>query len=414
MKPSEKNSRWWQIIPSVGLVLTAIGLLLWMISATPQPAQAVAHMQSNNSTGSGADLTVEVKITPAIPALNQQVTIDVLVSNIGTLDVAGNFRVYLYVDPTDRPPTAGTAEIFSVGYPSLRAGRDTSFTRTHTFTTQGCDHIIYVWVDRDNNISESDESNNLIALPVCVGVTCEADSYEDDNLCSTAGWIAEGPSQVRSFCHPENPTQADTDWIKFTAFTGVTYTLQSENSGIHAQGKFALYNACGGAPLVLPTDEINWRAPGDGVYYATFVQDEAAIGPLSAYSLTLQSDTGLTDNYEPDDRCADARTIATTGTRQSHLFQSPNDQDWLKFSINAGESFIVIADNTGTGVNPVVTLFDSCSQVAANNSLSFGTQQVSSAAATDRTLDEACSAAAATWVERWLVRSAASVIDRAV
>lgn len=374
-----------QTISTIGLLVAAIGLLLWMISSTPTPAQATEPTEPRDVQGSGADLTVEVSIEPAIPAPNQQVTINALVKNIGTLDVAANFRVYLYVDPADRPPNTTTTETNSVGYPSLRAGRDTLYSRTHTFTTTGCDHIVYIWVDRDNAISESNETNNLIALPVCVGVTCAADSYESDNLCTDARWLAEGPSQARSLCHPDMPTQADTDWIKFTAFSGITYTLQSENRGIHAQGQFALYDACGGTELVAPTETFNWQAPADGVYYASFMQDDGAIGPLSAYSLTLASDSGLTDLYEPDNRCADARTIATDGARQSHLFQAPNDEDWIKFAINAGDSFIAIADNTGSGVNPIVTLFDSCAQVPANNSLAFGTQQVSTAATTDRT-----------------------------
>ncbi|MEZ4680383.1 MAG: CARDB domain-containing protein [Caldilineaceae bacterium] len=375
---------WRQILSTVGLVCIAIALLFWMMVAAPPPVQATDPTAANAPDGSGADLTVEISMDPAVPAPNQQVTINVLVSNIGTLATASNFRVYLYVDPADRPPTPSTAEVFSVGYPSLNAGRDTAFSRTHSFATQGCDHIIYVWVDRDNSVGESNENNNLIALPVCVGVTCAADSYENDNICSAAGWIAEGPGQARSLCHPDNPTTADTDWVKFTAFAGITYTLQTENAGIHAQGDLALYNACGGVSLVTPADKITWQAPESGVYYAALTQDAGAIGPLSAYSLTLASDSGLTDNYEPDNRCTTARDIATDGTRQSHLFQAPNDEDWIKFSVKAGESFIVIADNTATGVNPVVTLFDSCSQVAANASLAFAAQQVSAGSPTDR------------------------------
>ncbi|MCB0080765.1 MAG: hypothetical protein KDE47_07550, partial [Caldilineaceae bacterium] len=389
MKQAAQSRFWQSILPTVALLVAGCGLLLWMITATPQPAQATDGITFAQSlpvgNGSGADLTVEVSVNPALPAPNQEVTIAVLVRNIGTLDTVGNFRVYLYVDPTDRPPTTGTAETYSVGYPSLRAGRDTSFSRTHTFTTQDCDHIIYVWVDRDNAISESNEQNNLLALPVCVGVTCSPDSYETDNQCSAAGWLAEGAPQARTLCDPNNATQPDSDWLKFTAFTGVTYTLQSENGGVHAQGTLKVYNACGGNELATGTNGVSWQAPSDGVYYANFTQANNAIGPLSAYSLTLRSDTGITDDYEPDDRCTNARDISTDETRQTHLFQSPNDQDWIKFAIAAGESFIVIADNTGPGVNPVVTLFDSCSQVAANDSLAFGVQQVATSATTNRT-----------------------------
>ena len=80
-----------------------------------------------------------------------------------------------------------------------------------------------------------DENNNLIALPVCVGVTCTADSYEQDNLCTEANWITENAAQAHSFCHPTDNTQEDIDWLKFTAFAGVTYTLGTNNASLHCR-----------------------------------------------------------------------------------------------------------------------------------------------------------------------------------
>ena len=71
MKHRAQNNGRWQIFSSVGLVFTAIGLLLWMVSSVPQPAQAVGSVPWNAATGSGADLTVEISIDPAVPAPNQ-------------------------------------------------------------------------------------------------------------------------------------------------------------------------------------------------------------------------------------------------------------------------------------------------------------------------------------------------------
>ena len=116
-------------------------------------------------------------------------------------------------------PPASTARRIS-GPTSLTGGASFSFNHQHTFTTQGCNHVIYVWEDRDGLISESNELNNLFGLPVCVGVECEVDAYETANSCTAAGWLSEDVTQARSFCHPADKQLADVDWVKFTAFTG--------------------------------------------------------------------------------------------------------------------------------------------------------------------------------------------------
>lgn len=64
-----------------------------------------------------------------------------------------------------------------------------------------------------------------------------------------------------------------------------------------------------GAVLATQADSLTWQAPTNGVYYANISQANAVLGPLSAYSLTLNSTTGLTDAYEPDNRCSDARDL---------------------------------------------------------------------------------------------------------
>ncbi len=369
----------------IACLLTAFTVLGWMAQAT-QPA-----VQANSRRVSalvGPDLTVELSLSPAVPAVGEATTLTVLYRNLGD-SASGTVTFHAYKDPAERPPTLATTPNLNIGLaslPALGAGVSGSVQRTNiTFDSMGCDHVIYVWVDRNNSVAESNETNNLIALPVCVGVTCAPDSYENDNLCSAAGWVAEGPSQARSLCHPDNATAADSDWVKFTAFAGVTYTLGLSNVGSQANAQLSLFNACGGTALVPPAPNLTWAAPASGVYYAAIAQQGAPVGPLTAYSLTLSSATGITDNYEPDNHCAAARDITTDGVRQSRRFQAPGDEDWLKFAVEAGDSFIVIADNTGTGVSPIVTLFDSCSQVPANNSLSFGANQVAATATTART-----------------------------
>ena len=93
-----------QFFASISFVLLGLLVLVWMVQSTQTQAQAVKLPEAiANPAGGGADLTVELSIEPAVPALNQQVTINVIVRNVGGLDAVGNFQVHLYIDPTDRP-----------------------------------------------------------------------------------------------------------------------------------------------------------------------------------------------------------------------------------------------------------------------------------------------------------------------
>ena len=297
-------------------------------------------------TSTGPDLTVEISLDPPVPADGQQVNIKFVVRNKGSSTTGGGFTAYLYVDPADRPPTPATLGR-PFGFATLGAGASAQGERTQTISGKGCNHVIYVWVDRDDQIAEDNESNNLIALPFCVGVECEVDSHEDDNQCSAAKWLPESTPEDRSFCHPTDRNLLDEDWVKFTALTEVTYTLATSNLGQHASPQIVLRSVCGGGDLANSVGTLAWQPSVAGVYYARLQNGDGLQGPLTAYSLTLTSATGLTDNFEPDDTCATAREIATDGTRQTRLFQSPGDTDWLRFTTKAGESFAVISSATG-------------------------------------------------------------------
>src|SRR5262245_28599977 len=84
------------------LVGVVILILAWFIRSTPV---------ATGATNAGPDLTVEISIDPAQPEANEPVTIHVIAKNIGDSD-AGAFKVYLYGDPTEQPPTTGTSGAF--------------------------------------------------------------------------------------------------------------------------------------------------------------------------------------------------------------------------------------------------------------------------------------------------------------
>lgn len=336
------------IVAQIGIAgtIAAGALLILLVARTPA-----------SRAQSGPDLTAEIALIPAAPEPGQSSAVQIVVKNVGAASATRGFYIYLYVDPLDRPPTATTPDTYFWYLPGLPAGGSSSLQRSYTFTVTGCDHVIYVWVDRDNNVAENSEANNLVSQQVCVGVQCQPDAFEEDDACAAARWLASGETQARSLC-----PVGDEDWVKLTAVGGVTYTIQADNLGIHAEPRLYLYSSCSGLSQFGTGPRIDWAPPASGVYYVQVLHARDTYGPLATYDLSLAVAGSSGDLYEPDNTCATARDIPTDGTRQTHLFQAVGDEDWVRFSIDSGDSFTLVADNPGQGVAPLVSLYSSCSQ----------------------------------------------------
>jgi hypothetical protein len=307
---------------------------------------------------SGADLTAEISIDPSMPEAGQEVTVTVVIRNVGNAPVGQPVYTYLYVDPVDQPPDTDTPhDYYWPWFLGLPAGGHQQWSRgTYTFTA-GCDHTIYVWVDRDDGVSEIDEGNNLVSKMVCAGVECEADAYEEDDTCAAARWITSDVMETHTLC-----PAGDEDWVKFTALAGLTYTIEAGNLGTHGDPLLYLYDTCDGLSQFGTGTHIEWNAPASGVSYVRVDHRQDTHGPLTSYDLSISASGGSGDFYEPDDVCAMARDISTDGSRQTHLFQAAGDTDWVKFAVSSGDSFVVVADNVAVGVNPLVSLYASCGQ----------------------------------------------------
>ena len=106
-----------------------------------------------------ADLAPQLALSVNPPQVNQPFTIQIAVANKGDA-VAGRFRAYLYVDPTQQPPIATTGDTTSFGTFGLAAQEQLTYEYDYTFAVTGT-HVIYLWVDRDNQVSsECNEANN--------------------------------------------------------------------------------------------------------------------------------------------------------------------------------------------------------------------------------------------------------------
>ena len=104
---------------------------------------------------------------------------------------------------------------------------------------------------------EGNNSNNFAFVNVCVGGVpqcASSDAFETDNTCATAKWLQEATPQARDLCNPADPSAADTDWVKFTGFAGVQYTVSAAKPPLSAADALVtLYPSCSGGALAGPT-----------------------------------------------------------------------------------------------------------------------------------------------------------------
>lgn len=64
------------------------------------------------------------------------------------------------------------------------------------------------------------------------------------------------------------------------------------------------------------------------------------------------------DGDEINDIPLTAHTIATDNASRGGYLYLPQDADWFRFQVVAGERYLISTSNLGTGVNTYVELFD--------------------------------------------------------
>ena len=83
------------------------------------------------------------------------------------------------------------------------------------------------------------------------------------------------------------------------------------------------------------------------------------------------------DSFEDDDFCVRARALATDGTKQTHTFHDSGDADWLRFTAQAGKTYVIKVNNLSAQSDAVINFFDACNDtLAGQGQNSFGTEVV--------------------------------------
>ncbi|MFN8486002.1 MAG: CARDB domain-containing protein [Caldilineaceae bacterium] len=317
------------------------------------------------------DLAPSLALNPATPQLNQQFTIQATIKNLGDAD-AGHFRAYLYVDPAQQPPTVTTSDTTSTGTFGLAPQSQFAFEYDFTFTMTGT-HTIYLWVDRDNQVTgECNENNNLVSLSIPVGVDigCTRDPYEagnGDNICATAPRIAtDGSIQRHNLC-----AVGDQDWVSFEGLAGVEYTIVAGNVEDDADIRLELFGQCNqGAlrsedPTLGKGARMQQTLTKTGVYYLQVQHHNPTYGPKTGYDLSVKASCSA-DGYEPDNQCNLAHELQPSGQPQRHSFCGKQDGDWLLVQGVAGTTYQISTQNWEAKSQPVITLYNECDGDAVN------------------------------------------------
>ena len=208
-------------------------------------------------------------------------------------------------------------------------------------------------------------------LFVSPSTTCQGDTLEPDDTCATARDALVGAAPpARQFCKP-----ADADWMKFTAFSGATYSAAATPLGADADVTFQVFDQCGYAAALSEGQTTSWTASDSGTYYVRMTnQDPNAFGTTTQYQALVNMTACGEDTYEEDNDTAHATTIAPGGPEQIHDICPAADQDWVEFTASAGQLYVMETYELGTDGDTKICLFgtDGTTQLACDDDSGSG------------------------------------------
>lgn len=183
------------------------------------------------------------------------------------------------------------------------------------------------------------------------------DPFEPDNAASQARPIPVGQTQRHAFCRAY-----DEDWVKFTGEAGKAYQVEIPTVP-RRYTKLTLYapdgvTALGGdyaSESYMTRLQVEQAITQTGTYYVRAESREVQGDPSLAYDLRI-SEVPCTDSYEPDNSAGQARSF-TLGATETHAFCTPNDQDWVQFTAQAGATYTVDTLNLAANNDTYLELY---------------------------------------------------------
>ncbi|RLB04800.1 MAG: hypothetical protein DRG83_04005 [Deltaproteobacteria bacterium] len=143
------------------------------------------------------DLVVlSVETDPAQPEPGEQVSVQVTVKNQGSTD-AYQFPVDWYADLSSSPATGLMGDARDI-VSSLAPGEIYAMNTTYTYADSG-NYNMYAQVDSDEEVEESNETNNVLGpVHILVGA-CECD-LNQDSKCDMQDWLLFGADWGKTDC----------------------------------------------------------------------------------------------------------------------------------------------------------------------------------------------------------------------
>lgn len=352
-------------------LLTVLGLLLLCAPNLWAQATPASGASAPNTPHAAPDLVVTgIRFTPDNIGAGKKADITPVIKNQGDANAA-TLKFYLYVEPSQDPPTVTTPNsgqlVFGLG---LAAGATfDGWTQTEVAFTKDNPQVC-VLVDPDNQVAESNESNNLFCIKTTV-VEPAPDAYEQDDTCQTAkAFVFPGSAQNRNLSHENN--QPDTDWISFTVKSGVNYTAKVTPVGKDAGGiSLELENQCDIPGSFGNGTELKFTAPQDGIYYLKITDSDGSYGPDNAYQFILTQTDACSLYNEPNNSCSVPTDFPLSVGEQTQTFCRANDEDWIRFEVQAGGKYRISTINTGARADPQLSLFADCRGGLTQTQLSF-------------------------------------------
>jgi hypothetical protein len=174
------------------------------------------------------------------------------------------------------------------------------------------------------------------------------------------GWASE----LATFGDPlpgRLETEYDLDWFQFWAEAGRTYTIETFNLGDGCDTYLELYDQ--GLSFLASHDDISYpenlasrieyTIPVTGIYYAAVMSPWDWDGS-GTYEIRIlgEDDYANSQSEEPP-------LLTTDGTEVSGQFESPGDEDWFRFEVEAGRRYIIETVNLSAGCDTVMEIYES-------------------------------------------------------
>jgi hypothetical protein len=351
-----KTRFWCWFFSSAGLVV------LFMLSSRME-------VSSSYSAQSGCpDLAPQIKLSNSNPQPGEAINISITAVNRGSID-ASAFYIHLYLDPIDRPPTATTPSTSFHRVPSLAVGTDYTWTRTGQMINGEGEHVVYAWIDRNNQIpSECDKTNNVGMYTFFVGDQgCAPDQFDvtGDELCQNAVLVTvNADAQRRTFC-----PAGDQDWIAFDAQAGVEYAVVADQVDDDAEVLMESHYACPGTQRSQSAvaagigGTIHWPIFSSSRVFVKAANGVTGIGGRTGYNLSVTALCSA-DAYEPDDGCAQAQELPAGVLSQPRSFCRAGDQDWMRIWVDAGNRYRLETQQSEANAQPSLALYTRCNDAS--------------------------------------------------